>query len=682
MVSGLQELEEEIPISVSEDIPNTFTVNVYKRDLEFIKNDDIPFGADLSLGEDFSIQGMTVNNMALARDYSEEELVSNAVYIFLLLVFSTVVLGALLFGIREYYLSIRYKPNSATSDKVRKSNWNNAIVSSKIAKDQKDHKDQEFSSHSQYQMKKVTDKISNDEEWNEISINEERSRISSGIVSQLSENQQLPVSEYSQYKENPVTVTNSTEGGLLTNDSLDVQVVKTIKVFHDDNVNSPEFSEHSITKFLQSEFKEVEGLKQYKKGNKYNYKQLNEIRDTVISSIFSTLTSEEKESHCIRMTSVLRYSLPIPKTSFTSVYFADRVIGEIRTNLLGTNSENLDNTTKSIEILKLLSIGVSYNLFDNPNYFIPIFNDFITDIIDTNAVFELLKDLNSNSQSLLIEMILIYCWSHYNFKKSNNSSIKIQFQAWKLQEPVIQPRYNIFRFLCNVLLGLSIIDYIPTSVRMEDELKTFVLLREAVKGSLCNEYISMVPMFAQAVDVTQLSDIKYLFYELLKLLVSKHVKCCMDDYLQQNDIDLKAILQHGFWNKHQNKVSRKTREIYQILLDNGYSQVRSWRKEVGDGQIYVPSAPLQLEMPEPIDSAAFYTARAPRPVTPGSWNIEPSKRGSNSEGNIAANNAIANATANSGSPIVIPSLRNATFQHHRIQSQRIHQNSSNNESAH
>ena len=119
--------------------------------------------------------------------------------------------------------------------------------------------------------------------------------------------------------------------------------------------------------------------------------------------------------------------------------------------------------------------------------------------------------------------------------------MKLQFSNWNLPHPIVQTRNTIFKILCNLQLGLDTIFAESKEMENDNELKLGLVIRESINHSVCNDYIGYVPMIAQAIDISNIDRNKFFFYEILKLLIVKHGNCCMKEYIQESNIELKTF---------------------------------------------------------------------------------------------------------------------------------------------
>ncbi|KAK6458280.1 uncharacterized protein RJT20DRAFT_126265 [Scheffersomyces xylosifermentans] len=587
---------------------------------------DSPFGTTLNLGVDPEFHEAAIgHHMAPIGEYTEQDLLANTLYIFLLLVFGTAVLGAISFGLREYYLSFKNKADSATSARIRKINWEQPITSPKehnsSGNTSNETKVEEASNSYLNRINCEAARPTGTELVQDGSQQKHRNFLQNELQSELTKPLTSGFTHFTETDRSSKAADVFLQGSLKERSKSLESVLKleNIQIFHDE-INSPDFNDILMVPFKNTEDEAVESTKQSKASKlTYSFQALHQIREDSMKE-FKLLETARKSS--IKMSELLRFTSEIPQVDFDSAWQANKAINEARSIISKTTNPDDDASTRAVYTFQLLSIGATYDVFTNPNYYLPAFNDFMESILDTGEVFEILEYCPGYSQLLLIEMILIYCWSHWNFRSMDTTTIEEKFKTWKLMEPVVRSRDTVFRYICNLELGVSTNLGINDSTQMEAEFRVQVFLRDFVKKCYCHDYIQFIPMLAQAVDLADHQKVKFLFYDVLLVLIQEHCNCCMGDYLVENNTDLKALVQHGIWHKHEEKLNRKAKAICQFLLDEGYTQIEAWRDEVAGGKIYVASATMPASPTLQQSSGMVYTTALQRPVTPGGlWNL-------------------------------------------------------------
>ncbi|ODQ81758.1 hypothetical protein BABINDRAFT_165281 [Babjeviella inositovora NRRL Y-12698] len=489
--------------------------------------------------------------------YTQEDLLLNALYMFLILVCSAIVVGGLSFGISEYAYMLMNKSKSTTSAKLRADNtW--SIGSA------------------------VSDKA-------QLNTN--------NGISKLGEHAYPTVNHRPEKVTPPCPIILNQPDGASRNGAIDI--IET----------SPPFNDcYSIVQLMDSEEVHV--------NRRYKMKELVELEPEGPQLHYKNIGGGLEQ---IPVEEALRVTTAFPLTRFSSPWHAEKTISEVRMVLMNSKVPAIaphDCITKKIYLTQLISIGVSNTLFDNANVFVASYSDLIEHIVDTGAVFDLLEEAKSQVAVSLVEVILQYCWAHWNFRAALPACQRIvtEFEQQKQSGPFVQPASAILRFLCNLELGLYSGTRLEVGTLEVCESKIVAVCREICQRARCNDYLSFMPMIAQAVDICERKASKLLFYELLETVVRLHCDCCMLDYVGEDKTDLKALIQHGLWVKNDPEICKKAEQIHCFLVQK-YPQTMKWWKEVEGGRLFAASA-----CPE-----ATTNPKKPKALTPGSWNSAPGK---------------------------------------------------------
>ncbi|KAK6890523.1 hypothetical protein K4I79_000335 [Candida tropicalis] len=326
---------------------------------------------------------------------------------------------------------------------------------------------------------------------------------------------------------------------------------------------------------------------------------------TPISEVLINI-SKFKQKKKIPMSSLLSCSVGFPRTCFDNAWQASKVIREAESIILTTTCK----VSRLLSLVQLLSVGKSIELLDNPNIFLEAFNDCIENLVDMGYVFNFFSESSVVLKLLLMENLLTYSWSHYRFHDLENKSriIRVQFEKWNLPHPIVQTRNTIFKILCNLQLGLntSCISTTTEQAEIENGLKLGLVIREVINHSVCNDYIGYMPMIAQAIDISTVDRNKFFFYEILKLLIVKHGKCCMGEYIQESNIELKTLVQFGMTTNQIPIINDKVKEILEMLIKID-GKIISWKNMTATNNNYIASAiPLSTEHTENYFSAPLF----------------------------------------------------------------------------
>lgn len=534
-----------------------------------------------------------VHQLSDSAEYTEEDLLANAMYLFIVLVFITSVVAVISFGIREYTISLKKTGGSATDKKVLAAGWSPVEEEEEAEEEEegvKEEAEEEFAPILEISEDSNTKK------------DIEQSRpTGTGLIQERTIDGYDQIIDTSLYK----------QGGYGSSNE-EISSEERIEVMISSNISGGTFDE-----ILEQDY--TRSLKEVTK-KKYTISEMQKIFEQN-NRITLYYQRAQRYGTPIILSEVLKYTNKIPKYEFANAWEADKMISEIRNKMM--NNLQLEAFDKNMIVLQLISIGSSNEVLDNENYYLLSFNELIENIIDTGAIIDILNELEGIIRTNLIEMILIYCWSHWNFKVNNKRLQQViheRYQRWKFENYIISNHHIIFRILCNFKIGLSSIKFKnDRNLIKEYEFRLQLLFRECIKTSYCNEFMIFIPMLAQAVDISINQNIKYFFYDLLKIIITVHDKCCMKEYLQESkNTNLKALLQHGIWYKHDANLQKKVREIYQYLIeifdtDNSViNNLSNWFKEIDGGKKFVASSAK-------LNSDPYnHLLQAP---TPGSWTV-------------------------------------------------------------
>lgn len=457
--------------------------------------------------------------------YNQNDLISNAVYIYLGLLFGYTVTGVIIYGVREYVLS--FNDQESTS-----SNLQPNVEWSSDSGGEVEARDLDLEALGSYNKQpddiiKLTDNIS--------------SLVSFQVegLSVVAPEQIFPMtSDYQNYN--------------IIQDEINTE----------ENLNATAYLEPPKPKDLQTKAGEnLENVHLVK--IRYSFKELYLINNTKPAQSHSN-------PDVIKISQILSFEVSIPQTHSLSVFASDKLIRQLRIDFEADN----DMATKAILLLKLASICVEKG---SNIYFLNQFNELVEVLVDTGKLVDLLEYVTSdNLNQCAVKLLLNYCWNHYNFPTS-------------LPGASCQSRTAIFRILCNLKVGISSGDIFTSQrIRRDVNFSIQTIMREVVKRCQCNDYLELCPMIAQSIDIVEATNSIYEFYDLLHVLIDTHCNCCMEEYLSDSLTDLKAIIQHGWWFKNDAKIISKTNEIFSALKKKN-EKIYEWLSEVQGGQLFVGS---------------------------------------------------------------------------------------------
>lgn len=497
--------------------------------------------------------------------YTEEDLLANTVYFFLVMVLATVVVGVAAFGIREYTLSIRNKPKSAE--------W----------EDRNHEEEQEELEYIEVRPKRALSLLHKGLEFNKPTAN--------GLLQESNVFEKV-------IDTTPFVYGFSSPSS--ANESLAVTNVK-LEVIGDDltpgftggiELLDTKVSGHE-TQFYTSMSKPV-----------YGFKQMTEVKQNNLVFYHKSI------GETIKLSEIVKFSVALPQKKFESVWEAEKAIEEMRSPILDHYDQIL--------AVELLCVGACHRILDNENYYLVAFNEFMVQFVDSADIFHNINAYeNFTIQILMVEMAMIYCWSHWNFHQIEaKEKIYEKFRLWRSGEPTLHSHGIVFRLLCNLKLGLQILP--ESTVRKELDFRVQMLFRECVKTCQCHGFGEFVPMLCKAVNNTTKQSSKYFFYDILYLMITQHLQCCLNDYLEQHEhcAHLKALVQHGLWHNHDRRLTLKVQEIYQFLMPH-HDGAREWYQEVLGGRKLVSA--MAAAAAAAAAAGEICTQTTDRPHTPGSW---------------------------------------------------------------
>ncbi|KAG7193867.1 uncharacterized protein KQ657_005065 [Scheffersomyces spartinae] len=503
---------------------------------------------------------------------SQSDVLANMMYFYLTFLLAVIALGGIGFCIREYTVSVALK-TSPTSLIIRDSNWSGDSSTPK-------------------------------ENGNECKLflsGDSQQPTAPGLVQEPKGNQDdlyVVSNDYGGHDKGSINVKrykhlNKSKCSLVDNSLVTPNYDAKLQLSTEDLINSG-FCDKSIAKFMYEQsssticsdqrdlplpVQEMESKKSTKLV--YSLKKCNKIREKVNKAIF---TEHKQIFQFFNQTR-------IPATAFETLWQADKMISGIRRVVLDPgNSSNEATVAKGIEVLKMISIAST--TFDrmgnlNPNFFLPQYNDLIEVLIDTGAVFDVVDKVTDTAKVLFIDSTIKHLWSHLTYRESDTLMIEMAFSQFKT-EPYLKPRKTIFRLFCNLRLGIHLIKA-PGNILKRFETQLIIFSSELVKKIRCNEHISLIPMLAQAIDLSVDTQIKYFFYQITHKIIVLHNDCCIGESLDDDSLDIKAIIQHGMWKLQNHLIRSIAKDTFEILclIRPG---VIMWQRELLKGLVDPSSA--------------------------------------------------------------------------------------------
>ena len=517
------------------------------------------------------------------RTDSDGLILANAFYIFMTIIVLLILVSAILFGIREYSFAFRRRIKSSTSEVVKLDDWNNS-------KKRANNFMPLCNKTNKVQVREAANIGTNNQQ--DTSMSSKNNAIS-GMTQFTDKEAKIEKTPQWCYKEESSTSYNisSSQG-------------KSDKIYYENEYDSG-LTDKSITNFTKKQT--IPSFVTVPPKSIYSIDMLMALDKTkamiggVLNNVFKF---KFKQKQKIPMSCLLSCTINLPPTTFDNAWKAAKVIREAENEIITSTC----NVSKKLLLLQILSIGKSYELLDNPNIFLEAFNDCIENLVDMGLVFTMMSDSSVALKLLLIESLLTYSWSHYRFYDFDMKSnlVKLQFSNWNLPHPIVQTRNTIFKILCNLQLGLDSVFEESKEFENDNELKLGLVIRESINHSVCNDYIGYIPMIAQAIDISNIDRNKFFFYEILKLLVLKHGNCCMKEYIQESNIELKTLVQYGLSDDQHLVIQDKAKEIFKMLSHHD-EKIFMWFNDSNHSKIHMDSAvPLSTEHTEKYFSAPLF----------------------------------------------------------------------------
>lgn len=451
------------------------------------------------------------------KPFDEIDLIANTLYIYLMLIFSYIALGVILYGIREYCLSFRDKGESVLEKEVDKL-WNS---------NQSDthNEDKDLEDMGSYNRQDET----------------------------IAESMPLGV--------NRINIEDKDRSILMTPEERESQLLQDIEEFKKIQVIHDEINSGCTFKDMSSSKPNTSGKVVYK------YAELFEMEP---SSHYEL--EVKNENKLVRVSEILQYSCSIPQVDIDDGYQVNKLIRDIKGDIL--DNKGVDITTKSVQLFRLITLSLAMAFLNG-------FNELIEFSIDTGILTNTIEAmLSDNMKILTIEMVLNYCWSHWNYEEC------ITNNRLYISEPIIQNKITIIRILFNLKLGTSNIENLSPKLQKLTEFKLQVMIRHIMREISCNQYLDIIPMIYQGVVINDNIYNRSMFYDILMILIKGHSHCCMTVYLGENYSELKLLVQHGLWYKQDKKIITKSKEILNYLK-NQYSWI-DWDGDINNGKKFIP----------------------------------------------------------------------------------------------
>lgn len=366
--------------------------------------------------------------------------------------------------------------------------------------------------------------------------------------------------------------------------------------------------------------------------HKYSVETLMRLRPSEMAPIPSPMllpdeVAEEQGTHVIKRW-ITEPALKLVPTVFYSSWRAEKAMQEVQALLTnGPGTAAHDTASRKLMVMKLLAIGAPTRRLSNPNVFLPQYNALVDKLVTTGALFDLLQELAPKMTRALVDLIIGHAWCHWQYRRSRNKAVVAQFKDWRFAAPEVQPHHVLFRRLIDVELGLYATGREDIGAARAAENRLLTILNYMAVNSICNDYTGMIPVLAYATERTERVITQRALYGLLLATVTQHKDCCMREYLVEDTIYLKPLVQHGLWIEN-DKLVRQIAENVHLVIVAKYSLAMAWWQEIEGGKRFVPASGRDPELvtPEkPIESriiarlAEEDNATIYEPSVPGSF---------------------------------------------------------------
>lgn len=290
----------------------------------------------------------------------------------------------------------------------------------------------------------------------------------------------------------------------------------------------------------------------------------------------------------VKISSLLQFERPITAVRFSTADDADQAIFDASALMAHKNV-----SARSIGAFRLAAIGVTHKPYDNATHFLATFCEVIESIVDSVSIYSDTRGV-PGLQKMAVDLVSSFCWEHWHWpemapreigkpiglkkaapgvaKADPPSEIIAKLAFWG-RTPSVLSRLAIFRLLCNLYLGA------PALVGLQRSGLVFKLasvFRACASSSYCLDHRLLIPMIAQAVAAATRDSIKALLYDVLLELLRPHVDCCVapqDVFLPSSD--LQDLVLHGLGREQAEFVRERAANLARILAQK-YPEVSLW----------------------------------------------------------------------------------------------------------
>ncbi|OBA21756.1 hypothetical protein METBIDRAFT_192260 [Metschnikowia bicuspidata var. bicuspidata NRRL YB-4993] len=161
--------------------------------------------------------------------------------------------------------------------------------------------------------------------------------------------------------------------------------------------------------------------------------------------------------------------------------------------------------------------------------------------------------------------------------KTEKMSQYAEYEFAKHVEPVVLLEFSLFRLFCNLYLGTPVM---AKPIRNRCMFKLSGIFYCCASQTKCHLHVELAKLLGQALHSTERDSIKAFFYEVLLKVLQPHVYCCIhpDDIFSNGSIIQKLIFQ-GLWTDQPPSVRDKAADVVEMLSER-FHEIVSWNKSM------------------------------------------------------------------------------------------------------
>ncbi|KAM9899962.1 hypothetical protein OXX79_005420 [Metschnikowia pulcherrima] len=165
----------------------------------------------------------------------------------------------------------------------------------------------------------------------------------------------------------------------------------------------------------------------------------------------------------------------------------------------------------------------------------------------------------------------------HDYVESGKSSEMVEYELTKHAEPVILSEMAVFRLFCNLYLGTPVMS---KSIRNRCVFKLSGVFYCCASSTKCNSHVELSRLLSQALCSTERDSIKVFFYEVLLKLLQPHLFCCIEpEDLFSNASVIQKLIFQGLWTDQPQSVREKAADVVSVLSER-FHEIVSWNKSM------------------------------------------------------------------------------------------------------